>query len=361
MSNQQEEEENILLPIAPNGAKFRRLWNYSTRRNFKQISNIFLRMNRERLFSFLEFMHHTFLHDPSIQYSQRQLEHYQTILMCCPRLILAEYLCSIDEQYRINILQHRDVIWTMYFVGLIELGYDTEVYMELRNLIRIYGNDFAFSLVLCLAQEISNQGLQLDLRERIYKFICRNPQMVLMIVQRENEEEPASFEQLFDQMNQWSRNVFQQNGFNYLHQWMIGDFEIVLESEPERELEPEPQPQHHAVDAEAFVRATFPSLHPLCRECVYQCGICHSGPDEPNEDDSMKVFRSMPCCPQMCCHNCLVRQVIVCNTPDSELKNTRVFICPYARCVIPFFSPNQEFEENYKIEMTEQNNQEDFF
>jgi hypothetical protein len=358
MSHQQhqQEEENILLLIAPNGApneSFRRLWNYSTRRNFKQISNIFLRMNRERLFSFLEFMHQICLHDPSIQYSQRQLEHYQTILMCCPRLILAEYLSSIDEQCRINILQHWDVIWTMYFVGLIELGYDTEVYMELRDLIRIYGNDFAFSLVLFLAQEISNQGLQLDLRERIYKFVCRNPQMVLMIVQRENEEEPASFEQLFDQMNQWSQNVSQRNGFNHFPQWMIDDFRFVQE--------PEPQPEHQDVDAEAFVRGTFPSLHPLAPDRVYQCGICQSGPDERNEDGTMKVFRSMPCCPQMCCHYCLVRQATVCNTPDSELKNTRVFICPYARCVIPFFSPNQEFEENYKIEMTEQNNQEDFF
>jgi hypothetical protein len=382
MSHQQhqQEEENILLPTAPNGApneSFRRLWNYSTKISSDQISKILRRMNHEQLFRFFEFMHHTCLHDPSIQYSQRQLEHYQTILMCCPRLILAEYLCSIDEQCRINILQHCDVIWTMYFVGLIELGYDTEVYMELRDLIRIYGNDFAFSLVLFLAQEISNQGLQLDLRERIYQFICRNPQMVLMIVQRENEEEPASFEQLFDQMNQWSQNVSQRNGFNHLHQWMIDDFRFVqepeperelesepeqeLESEPERELEPEPQPQHHAVDAEAFVRATFPSLHPLCRECVYQCGICHSGPDEPNEDDSMKVFRSMPCCPQMCCHDCLVRQAIVCNTPDREFKDTSVFICPFARHETDFFLPNQEFEENYKIEMTEQNNQEDFF
>jgi len=322
MSHQQQQEEeegeeNILLPIAPNGApneSFRRLWNYTIRRSSNKISKILLRMNRERLFRFFEFMHRTCLHDPSIAYSQRRLEHYQIILMCCPRLIMTEYLRSIDEQCRINILEHCDVIWTMYFVGLIELGYETEVYMELSYLTGIYGNDFAFSLVLFLVREVSNHDLPHELRERIYQFICRNPQMVLMIVQRENDEEPASFEQLFDQMNQWSRNVFQQNGFNYLHQWMIGDFEIVLESE--RELELEPQPIHREIDAEAFVRATFPSIHPLCRECVYQCGICHSGPDEPNEDDSMKVFRSMPCCPQMCCHDCLVRQTTVCNTPD---------------------------------------------
>jgi len=337
MSNQQQQqqqqEENILLPTAPNCApneSFRRLWNYSTRRSSDQISKILLRMNTERLFSFLEFMHQICLHDPSIQYSQRQLEHYQTILMCCPRLILAEYLSSIDEQCRVNILKHCDVMWTMYLVGLIELGYDTEVYMELGYLARIYGNDFSFSLVLFLVREISNQDLPLQLRKRIYQFVCRNPQMVLMIVQRENEEEPASFEELINQMNQWSQNVSQRNGFDYLHQWTIGDFRF--------DQEPEPQPEHQAVDAEAFVRGTFPPLHPLAPDRVYQCGICQSGPDERNEDDTMKVFRSMTCCPQMCCHDCLVRQATACNTPDREFKNTRVFICPFARHETDFFS-----------------------
>jgi hypothetical protein len=328
----QQEEENILLPIAPKGApnaSFRRLWNYLIRRSSNQISEILLRMNRERLFRFFEFMHRTCLHDPSIGDNQRHLEHYQTILMCCPRLIMTEYLRSIDEQCRVNLLEHCDVIWTMYFVGLIELGYDIEVYIELRDLMGISGNDFAFSLVLFLVREISNQDLPPQLRERIYQFICRNPQMVLMIVQRENEEEPSSFEQLFDQMNQWLRNVSQLNGFDYLYQWMIGDFRFVQE--------PEPLPEHQAVDAEAFVCATFPSLHPLAPDRFYECGICQSGPDETNEDGSMKVFRSMNCCPQMCCHDCLVRQATACNTPDSEFKDTSVFICPFARHETDFF------------------------
>jgi hypothetical protein len=345
---QQQEEENILLPKDRNGAKFRRLWNYSTRRSHDQISKILLRMNPERLLRFLEFMHQICLHDPSFQYSQRRLNHYQTILMCCQRLILAKYLCSIYEQCRVNLLQHCDVIWTMYFVGLIELGHDIEVYIELGYLMTIHGNDFAFSLVLFLVREISNQDLPLQLRERIYGFVCRNPQMVLMIVQRENEE-PVSFEELINQMNRWSQNVSRRNRFNHLHQWMIGDFRF--------DQEPEPQPEHQAVDAEAFVRGTFPPLHPLAPDRVYQCGICQSGPNERNEDGTMKVFRSMNCCPQqMCCHDCLVHQATACNTPDSEFKNTRVFICPFARHKTDFFPPNLDLEENYKIEITEQNN-----
>jgi hypothetical protein len=356
MSHQQQ-EEIILLSIAPNGASFRRFWNYSTRRRPDQISRILLRMNPKRLFPFLEFMHQICLHDPSIQSSQRQLKHYQTILMCCPRLILTEYLCSIDEQCRVNLLERCDVIWTMYFGGLIELGYDTEVYMDLRDLTTIYGNDFSFSLVLFLVREISNQDLPLQLRERIYQFVCRNPHMVLMIVQRENEEEPESFEELMNQMNQWSQNVSQRNGFNHFRQWTNDTIRFVQE--------PEPQPEEHpAVDAEAFVCTTFPSLHPLAPNCVYQCGICYCSPDDTNEDSSrMKVFRSMPCCPQqMCCHDCLVRQATACNTPDREFKNTSVFICPFARHETDFFPQNlDDLEENYKIEMTEQNNQEDFF
>ena len=106
MSHQQQEEENILLQIAPKGARHSRqiiLWNHFTGISPERISNILQRMKPLQLFNFFEFMHHTCLHDPSIAYSQRRLEHYQNILMCCPRLILAEYLRSIDEQCRINL------------------------------------------------------------------------------------------------------------------------------------------------------------------------------------------------------------------------------------------------------------------
>jgi hypothetical protein len=142
--------------------------------------------------------------------------------------------------------------------------------------------------------------------------------------------------------------VSHRNRFDYLHQWTIGDFRF--------DQEPEPQPEHQAVDAEAFVRGTFPPLHPLAPDRVYQCGICQSGPDERNEDGTIKVFRSMNCCPQqMCCHDCLVHQATACNTPDSEFKNTRVFICPFARHETDFFPPNlTDLEENYKLKLTEQ-------
>jgi hypothetical protein len=334
MSNQQQqqqEEENILLPTptVPNhrNARLVRLWNSLIGQTSYEISIILQRMNRRRLFNFLEFMHNICLHDPSIQYSQERLEHFQTIMMCCPRLIITRYLLSIDEQCRVNLLEHCDVIWTIYFVGLIELGHDIEVYIELHDLMTIHGNDFAFSLVLFLVREISNQELPLQLRERIYQFVCRNPLMVLHIVLRENEEEAESIEELIDQINQWSLNISRRNRFNHLRQWTIGDFRFDQE--------------HQAVNAQAFVCRTFPLLHPLAPGRVYQCGICKSGPDERNDDGTMRVFRSMNCCPQqMCCHDCLVNQATTCNTPDSEFKNTGVFVCPFARHKTNFFTRN---------------------
>ncbi len=82
-------------------------------------------------------------------------------------------------------------------------------------------------------------------------------------------------------------------------------------------------------------------LHPLAPVGVYQCGICQSGPDETNEDGTMKVFRSMNCCPQqMCCHDCLANQATACNTPDREFKDTGVLICPFARQKTKFLPPN---------------------
>ena len=125
------QEQNIRLPTptVPNHRKasFVRFWNFLTGETPDDISIILQKMNRRRLFHFLEFMHNICLHDPSIQYSQERLEHFQTIMMCCPRLILTRYLLSIDEQCVLNLLEQFYVIWTMYLVGLLELQNNFEL------------------------------------------------------------------------------------------------------------------------------------------------------------------------------------------------------------------------------------------
>ncbi len=303
--------------------RHKRIWNHVIRMGRKQISCFFERMNNKRSVRFLKFMHKTILIDKSVDYIEECLKHYQTILMCCPRMIMTDFLLEIDELFVVKLLEQRNDLWITYFVGLIQLGYMKDVDdLVMTYLRRIYRDDYILTLIKLLIGEVSNENLSEHIRQFIFDYICTSPNMVLLTIPRENEEEPATFDELIDQMDDWSLTF---------PQWMIDEFRFVPE------LLPQPQPIHRAVDAEAFVRGTFPSLHPLAPNCVYECGICQCGPDEPNEDSRMKVFRSMNCCPQMCCHDCLVRQATACNTPDRESKNTSVFICPYARCVIPFF------------------------
>lgn len=329
-------EQQIKLPNVPNhhNASLIRLWNYLTGKLPDKISEILRRMNPTRLFRFLEFMHRVCLHDHTVEYSQERLEYYQTVLMCCPRLILTQYLRSTDEQCVVNLLERCDVVWTIYFVGLIELGHNFEVDMELNYLMTINGMNFGLNLALFLIKEASNRELPHQLRQNIFGCICQNLNMVLLIVDRENEHQASTVEESLRQMNQWSQTFSQQNGFNLVPQWSIDDFR--MNQEP---------PQHRYVDAEAFICQRFPSLHPLNPNGVYLCGICRCDPDEPNEDGTHPVFRSMPCCSQqMACHGCLVRCATLCNTPDhqNEFKNTRIFVCPYCRAEIGFFPDENE-------------------
>ena len=323
----------IKLPTVPKhrNAPLIRLWNYLTGKLPDNISQILLRMNPRKLFRFLEFMHMICLHDQTVFNSHERLEHYQTILMCCPRLILTRYLCSIDEQCVVDLLERCDVIWTMYFVGLIELGYNFEINMNFINLTMIYGPNFVLDLVLFLIREASNSDLPHHLRQNIFYFICQNPTIVLFIVERENEYQAPTIEESLLQMNQWSQRFSRRNDFALVPpQWSIDNFR----------MNQEPPQNHRRVNAKAFVCKTFPPHHPLAPDRVYECGICQCGPDDPNEDETLPVFRSMPCCPQqMACHCCLVRCATSCNTPDhqNEFKNTSIFVCPYCRAETGFF------------------------
>ncbi len=329
-------EQQIELRTVPNHSKASliRLWNYLTKKRPDKISEILLRMNPTKLFRFLEFIHNICLHDHTVEYSQERLEYYQTVLMCCPRLILTQYLRSTDEQCVVNLLERCDVVWTMYFVGLIELGHNFEVHIELNYLMTINGLNFVFSLGLFLMREASNRDLPHQLRQNIFGCICENPDMVLLIIDRENEHQAHTMEEILRQMNQWSRSFSQLNNFQQFPQWSIGDFRMN-----------QGPPQHRDVDAGAFVCQRFPSLHPLAPEREYFCGMCRCGPDEPNEDGTDLVFRSMPCCSQqMACHCCLVRCATLCNTPDhqNEFKNTSIFVCPYCRAETGFFPDENE-------------------
>lgn len=306
---------------------FIKLWNYLAGKSILQICKILRRMKPSKLVFFLELMHNVCLHDNVVGYTQERLEQYQIILMCCPRLILTEFLLSLDEQCVVNLLEKCDVIWTMYFVGLIELGYNQEVNAILRDLMRLYEPWFGLNLILLLIREASNLELPHQLRQTIFDFVCQNPNMVMFIVEHENGQQAATIQDSIRQMNEWSRNFSEQYGFEGSYEWSW--FEVSMEI------------QRRVVDAGAFVCGTFPSQHPLVPSRFYQCIICYSGPDEPNQDGTMRVFRSIPCCGnrQMVCHGCLVQCATSCNTPDhhNDFKDTSVFVCPSCRAETPFF------------------------
>lgn len=213
------QEQNIRLrtPTVPNhcNASLVRFWNSLIGQTQAQISRILAGMTRRRLFRFLKFMHYICLHDQSIQYSQERLEHYQTILMCCPMLSLTKYLFSIDKQCIVNLLEKRDDIWSMYLVGLLELQNNSEVDIILDYLMLIYGINFISDLIFRLVREASNRALLTHVRQNIFDFICGNLNIVLFISQKENEKQELEIEQIDQEMNSWMLNFSQEHGLNF--------------------------------------------------------------------------------------------------------------------------------------------------
>ena len=172
-------------------------------------------------------MHNVCLNDHVVGYTQERLEQYQIILMCCPRSILTEFLFSLDEQCVVNLLEQCDVIWTMYLVGLIELRYNQMVNAILRDLMLLYEQRFGLNLILLLIREASNLELPHQLRQTIFDFVCQNPNMVMFIVEHENGQQAATIQDSIRQMNQWSRNFSEQNGFDGSYEWSW--FEVPME------------------------------------------------------------------------------------------------------------------------------------
>jgi len=321
--------------------KYIKFLNELNMKSNPQIIEILHHMSEEILKKYflnnlLEFMRQMCFGDTTDHYRDERLKYFHNILMCCPRQIFTLFLGSIEEDVVFYLLQRCDNIWISLFVGLFELEFsfpnrsiDTNSNIDqwMSYLIENYDYDFIYNLMLGLIEKASNQDLPTRLRQRIFEYICTNKYFVYELVHRENSDDQADFNQHLSQMNEWMLNFAQLHELDSLREWTENDFQV--------------DPEHPEVDAEAFVSRTFPSQHPLAPDCVYQCGICLSGPLESNEDGTTKIFRSMTCCPQqMCCHNCLVNQATTCNTPGSDFKNTEVFICPFARHETRFSPPN---------------------
>ena len=136
-------------------------------------------------------------------------------MMCCPRLILTRYLLSIDEKCVLNLLEQFYVIWTMYLVGLLELQNNFEVDTTLNYVMNTYENNFGYNLILRLVREASNRDLPTHIRQNIFDFVCGNPNIVLFMAQKENEEQELTIEELFQKMNPWMLNFSQEHGLYF--------------------------------------------------------------------------------------------------------------------------------------------------
>lgn len=333
------QEHNIKLPIISGSfnASLARLWNSMTGKNPARISQILEMMNHKRLFSFLKYMHQICLHDHSIGYSRERLEKYQFILTCCRRDILTRFLLSTDEECVVNLLERCNVIWTTFFVGLIENRRDNLVKLILNFLMIHHGFPFISNLVLLLIREASNQVLPHNLRQQIFDFVCRNVDMVMIIVQSQlHEVEHVDIEGFIGRMNQWASSFARTNGLNCFYSWnlQMHDSRLIQQEAIKR--------------AEVFVERNFPSQHPLNPNHDYHCVVCRSSSGEPTDDGNPRIIRMLTCCSALCkdpndmkyaCHQCLVEWAKACNTPDptQERKRTSNFSCPNCRYIIPFF------------------------
>jgi len=314
-------------------SKFTQLWNHLTRQNPAEIFKILHRMKPRRLMRFLKFMKHSFLHDQTIQYNEDCFTYFQDVLICCPTDSFTKFLCSIDKQCVVNLLERRLDIWTRFFTGFL----NSNIIVWLNYLMAVYNDlDFISDLISEFVNQASMNDLALEIRQNIFNFVRRNPSMALLFLERRHHaEQSRTVEDDIRRMNEWLGLFAEQCGLEPVPEWTIADI-----GNNEDDLQIELPPPHHSVNAGAFVCQTFPSLHPLAQNEKYVCGICRCGPDEPNDDGIHPVFRSMPCCPQqMACHGCLVMCATLCNTPDhqNEFKNTSIFVCPYCRAETGFF------------------------
>jgi len=236
----------------------------------------------------------------------------QSLFAICPSNVLSLFLSKCNVSRRLLLLECDTDIWIKYLIELIKEGNLDEIFEMLRELQlqphKEFG-DYHLDLILSLEIQIWNHKLEEEVRYDIFELIFSS-HLIMIVVQNDLQ---IDREPTIREANNWIRSVSSEFEFPITFLW------------------------HSEIDdVISFVQFTFP----LAQNCVYYCGICQCDPNELDEDGSVKVFRSMTCCPQMCCHDCLVRQATACNTSDHESKDTTVFVCPYCREEISFFPPN---------------------
>jgi len=184
--------------------------------NPNQIQKKISGLPRWYVIRFLNYIHRMCIHDRTIGYSNERLEFFQRVVMCCPRALLTKFLISIDVMSLINLLERCDVLWTMFFVGLIHLGRSSDVAILLTFLMEnINDEKFVVGLMLFLEREAKNQGqgLPRELRQKIFDFFCLNWGILTYIVQvNYRDEMTQDINCLVSLMNRWMQEFSQSHG-----------------------------------------------------------------------------------------------------------------------------------------------------
>ena len=193
-----------------------KLWSSLAIMNFSQIRKTLSRLPRWYLIRFLNYIHRLCIHDRTNGFSRERLEFFQRVLMCCPRALLTRFLLSMNEQCIVNLLERCDVLWTRFFVGLINLGRGSDVDNILEYLMdNIHDDNFVFGLMLLLEREAKNQHecLPRELRQKIFDFFCLNWCILTYTVQINYRKEiTQDINNLVSLMNRWMREFSEEHG-----------------------------------------------------------------------------------------------------------------------------------------------------
>ena len=167
-------------------------------------------MPRWSLLRFLDFVHN------SCVYEQSSFDRFRFILMCCPRALLTKFLRSIHNYDLIVLLQRCDVLWTIFFVGLINIGLNSDVDILLAKLMdQVYDRNFGVNLLLLLEREAMKQDCDLprEIRQKIFDFFCSNWNALGYIVKvKHGQEMTQDLNGLVSLMNLWMREFSQNHG-----------------------------------------------------------------------------------------------------------------------------------------------------
>ena len=203
---------------------FIKLFETLSKKTTCEIQRILARMPRQKLFRFLNFMLTVCIHDQSTEYDSVRLEHFQRILASCPRALLTRFLLSIDKQSIVNLLEQRDDLWIKFFVGLIIVRYDSHVEQMLTHLMDVYDVNFGVRLLLLLENEAKKQCLCLprELRQKIFKFFCRNWDVLAYLVQIKcGQNKTQDIYDLAREMNLWMRIFSEENQLKFDRRNMV--------------------------------------------------------------------------------------------------------------------------------------------